>query len=155
MSFLIQKSNYFRRMFKGVSQNMSEAKKAVIGIMDPNSFSFRGSLEGLLNHISKEVDYKGETYEVVSRRIVSRPYNVLGAKTTCNVILNRGAHWNPHHNSFFHLVMPQTYLLNDMVSFKSIDKNTSYGHMYHLGMHIPKTWAVPPEYSSGDQTRQS
>jgi hypothetical protein len=80
---------------------------------------------------------------VNTRRIVSRPYNVLGAKTTCNVILNRGAHWNPHHNSFFHMVMPESYMLNDMVSFKSIDKNTSYGQMYKLGMNIPATWAIP------------
>ena len=57
---------------------------------------------------------------------MSRPYNVLGAKTTCNAILNRGAHWNPHHNSFFTMVMPKTYLINDMFSFKAIDKNTSY-----------------------------
>lgn len=122
---------------------MSEKQQVVIGLMDPNSFAFRASLEGLLNHIDRDVKHKGKTYEIVSRRIVSRPYNVLGASTTCNVILNRGAHWNPHHNSFFHLVMQHSYMINDMVSFKSIDKNTSYGHMSELGMHIPATWAIP------------
>lgn len=122
---------------------MSDKQQAVIGLMDPNSFSFRAAIEGLLNHITPEIKYKGKTYEIVSRRIVSRPYNVLGATTSCKVILNRGAHWNPHHNSFFHLVMPHSYMINDMVSFKSIDKNTSYGHMAELGMHIPPTWAIP------------
>lgn len=122
---------------------MSDKQEVVIGIMDPNSFSFRASLEGLLNHIDKDIKYKGKTYELSARRIVARPYDVLAAKTSCNAILNRGAHWNPHHNSFFHLVMPQTYMINDMVSFKSIDKNTSYGHMSQLGMHIPATWAIP------------
>ncbi len=122
---------------------MSDKQEVVIGIMDPNSFSFRASLEGLLNSIDKDIKYKGKTYELNTRRIVARPYDVLGAKTSCNAILNRGAHWNPHHNSFFHLVMPQTYMINDMVSFKSIDKNTSYGHMSQLGMHIPPTWAIP------------
>lgn len=122
---------------------MSEKQQVVLGIMDPNSFSFRAALEGLLNHITRDIKHKGKHYEVVSRRIVSRPYDVLGAKTSCSVILNRGAHWNPHHNSFFHLVMPHSYMINDMVSFKSIDKNTSYGHMAELGMHIPPTWAIP------------
>lgn len=122
---------------------MSDKQEVVIGIMDPNSFSFRAALEGLLNHIDRDIKYKGKTYEIVPRRIVSRPYNVLGAKTSCSVILNRGAHWNPHHNSFFHLVMPHSYMINDMVSFKSIDKNTSYGHMHELGLHIPATWAIP------------
>lgn len=122
---------------------MSDRQQVVIGLMDPNSFSFRAAIEGLLNHINKNITYKGKDYEVVSRRIVSRPYDVLKAKTSCSVILNRGAHWNPHHNSFFHLVMPHSYMINDMVSFKSIDKNTSYGHMAELGMKIPRTWAIP------------
>ena len=122
---------------------MSEKQQVVIGLMDPNSFSFRAALEGLLNHIDRDIKYKGKTYEIVSRRIVARPYNVLGASTTCKVILNRGAHWNPHHNSFFHLVMQHSYMINDMVSFKSIDKNTSYGHMSEFGLHIPPTWAIP------------
>lgn len=122
---------------------MTEKQQAVIGLMDPNSYSFRAALEGLLNHITRDVKYKGKTHEIVARRIVSRPYNVLGASTSCKVILNRGAHWNPHHNSFFHLVMQHSYMINDMVSFKSIDKNTSYGHMSELGLNIPATWAVP------------
>lgn len=122
---------------------MSEKIPAIVGIMDPNSFSFRASIEGLFNHMTKDITYKGKHYEVQTRRIMSRPYDVLSAQTSCNVILNRGAHWNPHHNSFFHLVMPHTYMLNDMVSFKSIDKNTSYGHMSELGLNIPKTWAIP------------
>lgn len=122
---------------------MSDKIERIIGIMDPNSFSFRYALTGLLNHITKDIQYKGKEYHLTSRRIVSRPYNVLGAKTSCNVIMNRGAHWNPHHNSFFHMVMPHTYLINDMLSFKSIDKNTSYGQMAELGLRIPATWAIP------------
>lgn len=52
---------------------MSDKQQAVIGLMDPNSFSFRAAIEGLLNHITPEIKYKGKTYEIVSRRIVSRP----------------------------------------------------------------------------------
>jgi hypothetical protein len=120
-------------------------KKRIIGIMDPNSFALRASIEGLLDFLKLNITYKKETYKIEHRRIMSRPYNVLGAKTTCNAILNRGAHWNPHHNSFFTMVMPKTYLINDMVSFKAIDKNTSYGQMYELGLHIPRTVAIPQE----------
>ncbi len=117
----------------------------IIGIMDPNGFALRASVEGLMDHLKLNVKHKGQNYKIEHRRIMSRAYNVLGAKTSCNAILNRGAHWNPHHNSFFTMVMPQTYLLNDMVSFKAIDKNTSYGQMYDLGLHIPRTWAIPQE----------
>lgn len=127
-------------------ENNTNVQKRIIGIMDPNSYSFRHSVEGLLEHLRLDnIKYKGQNFRIVHRRIKSRPYNVLGASTSCNVILNRGAHWNPHHNSFFTMVMPKTYLINDMVSFKSVDKNTSYGQMYELGLHIPRTWAVPQE----------
>lgn len=123
----------------------TDYEKRIIGVMDPNGYSLRVSVEGLLDHLRPVINYKGKNIKIVHRRIVSRPYNVLGAKTTCSAIMNRGAHWNPHHNSFFTMVMPKTYLLNDMVSFKSIDKNISYGQMHELGLHIPKTWAIPQE----------
>ena len=120
-------------------------KKRIIGLMDPNGFALRASIEGLLDHLRLNVEYKNEKYKIDHRRIMSKPYNVLGARTSCSAILNRGAHWNPHHNSFFTMVMPKTYVLNDMASFKAIDKNTSYGQMYELGLHIPRTWAIPQE----------
>jgi hypothetical protein len=126
-------------------ETSSNDQKRIIGIMDPNGYSFRVSIEGLLDHLKLNIKYKKQKIKIDHRRIISRPYNVLGAKTTCSAILNRGAHWNPHHNSFLNMVMPKTYLINDMVSFKAIDKNTSYGQMYELGLHVPRTWAIPQE----------
>lgn len=126
-------------------KELDKANKRIIGIMDPNGFALRASVEGLLDHLNLNIKYKGQNIKIEHRRILSRAYNVLGAKTSCDAIMNRGAHWNPHHNSFFTMVMPRTYLLNDMVSFKAIDKNTSYGQMYELGLHIPRTWAIPQE----------
>lgn len=120
----------------------------MIGIMDPNAFSFPQSLEGLIDYLQPSVVYGGMQHRVKSRRIVCRPYNTNLARTTCHAILNRGAHWNPHHNSFFQRVSHQTYLLNDMSSFFAINKNTSYGHMYELGLKIPKTFAIPQEDNS-------
>ena len=115
----------------------------VIGIMDPNSLSFREAIEGLIDYIQPALTYKGKTHKVVHRRIMCRPYNTLGATTSCDLILNRGAHWNPHHNSFFQMVPQKTYLLNDMVSLQGIIKNTAYNHMHQFGMNIPKTIALP------------
>ncbi len=121
----------------------SKVEEHVLGIMDPNSLSFRASLEKLLAHLSPEIKHGGKTHKVGTRRISCRPYMTLGARTECSAIVNRGAHWNPHHNSFFQIVAPTVYLLNDMTSFKAIDKNTGYGHMYDLGLHIPRTVAIP------------
>ncbi len=122
---------------------MSKTVEHVLGLMDPNSLSFRVALEGMIAHLKPNVSYGGKLHQVKTRRITCRPYLTTGAKTECSAIVNRGAHWNPHHNSFFQIVAPTVYLLNDMASFKAIDKNTGYGHMYDLGMRIPKTVAIP------------
>jgi hypothetical protein len=88
-------------------ETSSNDQKRIIGIMDPNGYSFRVSIEGLLDHLKLNIKYKKQKIKIDHRRIISRPYNVLGAKTTCSAILNRGAHWNPHHNSFLNMVMPK------------------------------------------------
>ncbi|NUM33934.1 MAG: hypothetical protein HUU50_05290 [Candidatus Brocadiae bacterium] len=123
---------------------MQKVKK-LIGVMDPNGFSFRTSFEKLIAFLKPEIEYRGQLHEVVTQRITTRPYDVLNAICPYSAIINRGAHWNPHHNSFFMTVGHNSYLLNDMISFLSINKNTSYGHMYKLGLRIPTTVALPQQ----------
>ncbi|MBT3784626.1 hypothetical protein HOF92_06590 [bacterium] len=125
-----------------------EIVEKTIGIMDPNAFSFPQTLEQIIEHLNPEIEFGGQLHRVKTRRIMCRPYNTLLARTTCHAILNRGAHWNPYHNSFFQRVSHQAYLLNDMSSFFAINKNTSYGHMFELGLKIPKTFAIPQEDNS-------
>ncbi len=122
-----------------------EKVKKLIGIMDPNGFSFRNSIEKFIAFLKPEIEYHGKIHEVVTQRIATRPYDVLNAICPYSAIINRGAHWNPHHNSFFMTVGHKSYLLNDMISFLSINKNTSYGHMYKLGLKIPTTIALPQQ----------
>ncbi len=142
-------------MAKKTKAKESKDKNHIIGIMDPNSYSFRVALEELFAHTELAIPWGGDTHHLRTRRIMCRPYNTLDAKTTCSAILNRGAHWNPHHNSFFSIVQGETYLLNDMVSFKAVDKNTGYGQMHRLGLKIPKTWALPQEDYSDWHGRES
>lgn len=126
---------------------MKKVKKT-IGVMDPNAFSFRESIEKLVVALSPNIKWNDEIHEVGTRRIKCRPYDTLRARTTCDAIINRGAHWNPHHNSFFQRVSHRTYLLNDMSSFFAVNKNTSYGQMFELGLKIPPTFAIPQEDNS-------
>jgi hypothetical protein len=49
---------------------------------------------------------------------------------------------------------PRVHVIYNMFSFKTIDKNTGYGHMNQLGMNIPSTWAIPPkDYSDLDDPK--
>lgn len=122
---------------------MAKTVEHVLGIMDPNSLSFRVALEGVIAHLQPQIKYGGAVHKARTRRIFCRPYLTTGAQTDCSAIVNRGAHWNPHFNSYFQIVAPNVYLLNDMVSFKAIDKNTGYGHMFDLGLNVPTTVAIP------------
>lgn len=115
----------------------------VIGLMDPNRYALKETLEKLFAFLDLEIRLDGKLHRVSTRRLKSRPYDTLRAEVPYRAILNRGAHWNPHHNSYLTIVAPETYLLNDMVSFFAVDKNTSYGHMARLGLNIPPTVAIP------------
>ncbi len=118
-------------------------EKKVIGLMDPNHYGFLVSIEKLIARAVQSVKYKGKTYEIATKRMKCKPYDVLDAWTETNVILNRGAHWNRHRCSFFQLVNWKTHLIYNMFSFKAIDKNVGYGVMHELGLKVPATWAIP------------
>lgn len=117
--------------------------EALIGLMDPNRYALKETLEKLFAFLDLRIPFGGEIHRVSTRRLKSRPYDTLKAEAPYRAILNRGAHWNPHHNSYLSIIAPECYLLNDMVSFFAIDKNTSYGQMARLGLHIPPTVAIP------------
>lgn len=128
---------------------MPKCNQHTIGVMDPNSLSFRVAFEKLIEHLAPDLMWNGERHRIQTRRIMCRPYDTLNATSSCTAIMNRGAHWNPHHNSFFMIIMHDVYLLNDMISFKAIDKNTAYAHMARLGLNVPPTAAIPQkDYAS-------
>lgn len=122
---------------------MEKSEKRVIGLMDPNYFSFLAALEGFFKYLEPNVKYRGTHYEISTKRMKCRPYNVLDAWTETCVVMNRGSHWNPHRNSFFQIISRKVHLLYNMFSFKAIDKNAGYGMMHDLGLKIPPTWAIP------------
>ena len=133
---------------------MAQKYKKHIGLMDPNYYSFLRSLEGLINFLKPEIKYGIKTYEVLTGRLKSTAYDVLNASTHFDVIMNRGVHWNPHRSSFTNILAPDVHRIYNMFSFKPIDKNTGYGHMHKLGLHIPKTWAIPQkDYSEFDDPK--
>ncbi|MDQ7823051.1 MAG: hypothetical protein RDV48_09685 [Candidatus Eremiobacteraeota bacterium] len=122
---------------------MAKTEKKVIGIMDPNYFSFVATLEHLIKFCAPRLEHNGTEYEVATKRMKCRPYDTLNAWTETCVIMNRGAHWNHHRNSFFSIVGWKAHLIYNMFSFKAIDKNAGYGMMHELGLKVPTTWAIP------------
>ncbi|MBI4569261.1 MAG: hypothetical protein HY719_12770 [Planctomycetes bacterium] len=119
--------------------------ETLVGVMDPNHFSFRTTFEKLLAFLDLHIPHGGTVHHLTTRRLKSRPYDVLNAQCPYAAVINRGAHWNQHFNSYLMTVSLETYQLNNMVSFHSIDKNTGYGQMFKLGLKVPPTVAVPQQ----------
>ncbi|MCR4316939.1 MAG: hypothetical protein NUW37_11395 [Planctomycetes bacterium] len=124
---------------------MPETVDTLVGVMDPNGYSLITTLEAIFAKLDLHINDGGKIHRVKTRRLKSRPYDVLHCVCPYKAILNRGTHWNPHFNSYLMTIAPETYILNDMVSFKAIDKNTGYGQMSKLGMKIPTTVAIPQQ----------
>lgn len=120
-----------------------EVVNCKIGIMDPNSFSFRWTLEGLFRYLNLEIKYEGKLHKITTERVKCKAYDTLNTSTDFKAVLNRGAHWNPQQDSYLAIVSRKTYFINNMNSFKSICKNTAYAQMHELGLTIPATWAIP------------
>ncbi len=116
----------------------------VIGLMDPNRYALKETLAQLFKFLELEIPYRGTVHRVTTRRLKSRPYDTLrAAPAGYRAVLNRGAHWNPHHNGYLTIISTDAYLLNDMISFRGISKNTSFAQMARLGLHVPPTVAIP------------
>lgn len=132
------------------------AEKRTIGLMDPNYYAFIVTIEKLIANVCKKVEYKGKTYDIATKRMKCKPYDVLDAWTETSVIMNRGAHWNRHRGSFFEIVGWKSHLIYNMFSFKAIDKNAGYGMMHELGLKVPATWAIPQkDYSKMFENTES
>ena len=117
--------------------------EALIGMLDLNNYSFVASLQGLIKHLGLQIEWEGEQVEVRLDRMHTRPYRVQDEECPYRVIVNRNIHWNTYATSYFASFAQRVYMLNDVASFLSMNKNTTYGHMSHLGLNIPKTWALP------------
>ncbi|MCB9639363.1 MAG: hypothetical protein H6728_15260 [Myxococcales bacterium] len=122
---------------------------AVIGMIDLNNYSFVAALQGLMKHLSPQIEWDGEKVDVRLERMHTRPYRVQDEECPYRVIVNRNIHWNSYATSYFMMFAQRVYMLNDVASFLAMNKNTTYGHMSHLGLNIPKTWALPSRSYEG------
>lgn len=117
--------------------------KHTIGIMDPFGLSFRFAFEQLLADYDPEIRYGSRIHTVRTVRETNHAYDSCAARADYDALINRGDQWHPHHTSHSMITARRVYLVNDMASFQAVNKNTAYAQMHELGLHIPKTWALP------------
>src|SRR3990172_6193997 len=80
------------------------------------------------------------------KRVTIEPYDL---KKPCpyDLVLDRLTHWYHTSREWIKkaILMDGLYVLNNPWAVQSMEKQTTYCAMMHLGMPIPDTWMVPPK----------
>ena len=58
---------------------MREKEIDVIGLMDPNRFALKETLEQLIRFLDLNIVFEGVEHRVTTQRLKSRPYDTLNA----------------------------------------------------------------------------
>ena len=79
-------------------------------------------------------------------RVTIEPFD-LRQPCKYDVVLDRLTHWYHPSREWIKkaILMDGLYVLNNPWSVQSMEKQTTYCAMMHLGMPIPDTWLVPPK----------
>lgn len=115
-----------------------------IGLADSSGYTFRVALEGLLAHAAPEVQWKGESFRVSAERVKTVAYDLSRPPARYDAILHR-PHRVPHLTSAIVAGHPETpYVLNNLMTLRTLDKNATFSYATRLGLPVPLTWALPP-----------
>ncbi|HSF19020.1 MAG TPA: hypothetical protein VLK65_26075 [Vicinamibacteria bacterium] len=79
-------------------------------------------------------------------RVTIEPFD-LRAPCRYDLVLDRLTHWYHLSREWIKkaVVMDGLYVLNNPWSIQSMEKQTTYAAMMHLGLPVPDTWMIPPK----------
>ena len=102
--------------------------------------------EEILQRLKLAIPYQGETVGVEVERVTIEPFDLRQA-CRYDVVLDRLTHWYHTSREWIKkiILMNDVYVFNNPWSIQSMEKQTTYCAMAHLGFPIPETWLVPPK----------
>ncbi len=102
--------------------------------------------EQILQRLKLAIPHAGETVGIEVERVTIEPFN-LRQDCRYDVVLDRLTHWYHTSREWIKkiIVMNDVYVFNNPWSIQSMEKQTTYCAMAHLGFPIPETWLVPPK----------
>ncbi len=102
--------------------------------------------EEIVNKLDLSVPHKGDTVKVEIERVTIEPFD-LRQPCRYDVVVDRLTHWYHTSREWIKkaVLMDDLYVFNNPWSVQSMEKQTTYCAMMHLGMPIPETWLVPPK----------
>ncbi len=96
--------------------------------------------------IAYEQIVEGLGLDVAVERVPIEPFD-LQKKIDYDVVIDRLTHWYGVRREWIKkaLLLDDVYVFNNPWSVQSMEKQTTYCAMMRLGLHVPKTWLIPPK----------
>lgn len=102
--------------------------------------------EEILRRLNLSIVRGSDRIRFETERVTIEPFNI---RQPCkyDVVLDRVTHWYHTSREWIKkaIVMDGLYVLNNPWSIQSMEKQTTYCAMAHLGLPIPETWMIPPK----------
>ena len=102
--------------------------------------------EEIVKKLALSVPVGGDTVGVEIERVTIEPFD-LRQPCRYDVVVDRLTHWYHTSREWIKkaVLMDDLYVFNNPWSVQSMEKQTTYCAMMHLGMPIPETTLVPPK----------
>ncbi len=105
--------------------------------------------EEILKTLDLKLPIGGDEISFEVERVLIQPF-ALNKDKQYDLVMDRLAHWYRTSREWVKkiIVMDETYVLNNPWTFQSMEKQTSYCALKHLGFPVPETWLIPPKESA-------
>jgi hypothetical protein len=102
--------------------------------------------EEIVKHLKLSIPHHGDTVGVEVERVTIEPFD-LRQPCSYDVVIDRLTHWYHTSREWIKksILMDGLYVFNNPWAVQSMEKQTTYCAMMHLGMPIPETWLIPPK----------
>ncbi len=102
--------------------------------------------EQIIKRLDLSIPFDGETVGIDIERVTIEPFNI---RQPCkyDLVIDRLTHWYNTSREWIKkaILMDGIYVFNNPWSIQSMEKQSTYCAMAHLGFPIPETWMVPPK----------
>ena len=115
----------------------------LIGMVLGTEEDWPAAFETLVERLGP-IEWRGETHELTTERIVNEPFD-LRYRPRYSLVIDRLAWWYDLPRAWLKKIalMDDVYLLNNPFTFQSMEKHSAYGAMIRLGVKVPDTWLIP------------
>ena len=124
---------------------MSESKRR-IGLSLGADLCWPICYEDIVRDMDLALELGDEVVRFDIERVTIEPFDIE-RPAPYDLVIDRLTHWYHPSREWIKkaVLMDGVYTFNNPWSVQSMEKQTSYCAMRHLGMPIPKTWLVPPK----------